>query len=534
MTAMAPLIPENAPFSEEQRAWLNGFFAGVFSLDAGTDTTIADAAGDGVLSAAADPLDDGDDGDAPWHDQTLPLEKRMELAEGRPLRRRMMAAMGQQDCGQCGYSCEDYANALFLGEESKLNLCVPGSKPTLRMLKKLNEELDAAGTTSVQTKTTEEPGAAGSRDRPVFATFTGATRLTEAGSGKETNHIEISFEPGDLSYEVGDSLGVCATNDAALADAIIHHLDAAADSEVGDGNGHSRTLRDALIEDVSLSPAPDELFTLLAGLANDETQKRKLLAMAEGEDPDGDLDSLDILGALEKTPDLKPQPKALIAVLEPLQPRLYSISSSPRADPATVALTVDAVRYDIGGRTHKGLASCFLAERVTAGDTVPVYVQKAHGFALPVDGGTPIVMVGPGTGVAPFRAFLQDRLATRATGRAWLFFGHRHEKTDFFYRDELEGFLAAGTLTKLSTAWSRDGKQKTYVQDRMREQGLELFRWLEGGAHFYVCGDAGRMAADVDRTLREIVAEHGGLSPEDADGYVDALTGTGRYQRDVY
>jgi sulfite reductase (NADPH) flavoprotein alpha-component len=192
------------------------------------------------------------------------------------------------------------------------------------------------------------------------------------------------------------------------------------------------------------------------------------------------------------------------------------------------------VRYETGGRLRKGLASNFLAERVAEGAAVPVYIQKAHGFAPPGNGATPIIMVGPGTGVAPFRAFLQERLARKASGRSWLFFGHQHEKTDFFYRDELDGFLATGTLTRLTTAWSRDGDRKIYVQDRMREAGDELFRWLEDGAHFYVCGDASRMAADVDRALRDIVANHGGVGAEAADAYVDRLIEAGRYQRDVY
>jgi sulfite reductase (NADPH) flavoprotein alpha-component len=229
-----------------------------------------------------------------------------------------------------------------------------------------------------------------------------------------------------------------------------------------------------------------------------------------------------------------PDPEALIEALEPLQPRLYSISSSPRSDPGRVCLTVDAVRYTIADRQREGVASTFLDALVAPGEALEVYVQKAHGFALPRDPAVPIVMVGPGTGVAPFRAFLQERRATKAPGPAWLFFGHQRRATDFFYEEELAELQAAGTLTRLSLAWSRDGDKKVYVQDRMREEGLELFAWLERGAHFYVCGDSQRMAKGVETALIDIVAGGAKASPDEAKAYVEALRKAGRYQTDVY
>jgi sulfite reductase (NADPH) flavoprotein alpha-component len=217
-----------------------------------------------------------------------------------------------------------------------------------------------------------------------------------------------------------------------------------------------------------------------------------------------------------------------------LQPRLYSISSSPRAHPGRVTLTIDAVRYRIGARERLGVASTWFAERLPEGAPLKVYVQKAHGFAPPLDPQIPMIMVGPGTGIAPFRAFLQERLAQQAGGGAWLFFGHQREASDFFYREELEGLMAAGALTRLSTAWSRDAAQKVYVQDRMREAGAELWDWLSQGAHFYVCGDAKRMAQDVEHALVDIAAQHGGLDGEGAEAFVAGLKKTGRYQADVY
>jgi sulfite reductase (NADPH) flavoprotein alpha-component len=229
-----------------------------------------------------------------------------------------------------------------------------------------------------------------------------------------------------------------------------------------------------------------------------------------------------------------PDPEAFLECLEPLQPRLYSISSSPLATPGELHLTVDAVRYEIEGRNRLGVASTFLADRIRPGAPVKVYVQKAHGFALPADTATPIVMVGPGTGIAPFRSFLWHRHAARAPGKAWLFFGHQREASDFFYRDELTALMRDGALTRLSTAWSRDGARKTYVQDRMREDGAELWAWLKQGAHFYICGDAKRMARDVEKALVEIASEHGHMSEAGARDFVAELKAAGRYQADVY
>jgi len=533
---LAPMLPDNAPFSPEQRAWLSGFFAGILSFDGDPAAPEMSTGAVSPPQAAPDPLHDGDDGEAPWHDQTLPMDERMILAEGRPLRRKMMAAMAQQDCGQCGYSCEDYSNALFLGEESRQNLCVPGGKATARMLKKLAADLDSPAETKPADAGAPAPAAepGRSRETPVPAALVSSTVLNKAGSEKETCHIEIDLSASGLDYEVGDSLGVLATNEPNLVDAVIAALGAIAETEVGVGNGQARQLRQSLTEDYALGLAPDALFELLAGLASDADEKSKLSAMAEGEDPDGDLETLDVLAVLEKYPHLKPDVKAFLAVLEPMQPRLYSISSSIKANPGRVNLTVDTVRYRVGDRQRLGVVSTFLADRLEPGGTLPVYVQKAHDFALPLDGEVPIIMIGPGTGVAPFRAFLQERSAAGATGGAWLFFGHQRQDTDFFYEEEFASFQESGTLTRLSTAFSRDQDQKIYVQDRMREEGAEVWRWLESCAHLYVCGDAKRMAGDVEKALIHIVMEHGGCDKDAAKAFVSELAKAGRYQRDVY
>jgi sulfite reductase (NADPH) flavoprotein alpha-component len=300
-----------------------------------------------------------------------------------------------------------------------------------------------------------------------------------------------------------------------------------------EGLVRGKPLRDALIEDFCLGVPPDALFQLFSYVCGGDL-RRKARALASGDDPDGDAATLDVLATLHKFPGARPSAEAFVEALDPLQPRLYSISSSCRADPQKVSLTVDGVRYRIGPRERLGVASTYVGERLRPGDKLKVYVQKAHGFRLPDDPKTPVIMVGPGTGVAPFRAFLQERAALAAPGRNWLFFGHQRRAHDFFYEDEFDAMRASGLLTRLSLAWSRDDAQKFYVQDRMRESGAELWRWLAEGAHFYVCGDAKRMAKDVERALVEVTAQWGARSTEEAIAFVAGLKKSGRYQADVY
>jgi sulfite reductase (NADPH) flavoprotein alpha-component len=523
------IIPATAPFSEGQRSWLNGFLAGMLSLDG--STPLSPGQNDAVLS----PAGDGDDGEAPWHDQTMPIADRMKLAEGRPLRRRMMAAMAQQDCGQCGYNCNDYSDAIVSKTEPRLNLCVPGGKETARMLKTLNEELEkapaaspgvAAAPAATAPAITAEPGR--SRDNPVPATFVSRRLLNKTGSEKETWHIDFDLSGCGLDYVVGDSFGIFASNDLGHVDQIIALLGASHTTEV-----RGKTLRDVLRDDVSLAPAPDTLFELISFITGG-AQREKARALAQGEDPDGDAATLDVMAALQKFSGVRPHPEAFVEALESLQPRLYSISSSHNATPGKLSLTVDCVRYVVGKRKRLGLASTFLAERIKAGDQLKVYVQKAHGFALPQDPKTPIIMIGPGTGVAPFRAFLLDRKATGAPGKNWLFFGHQRSDCDFFYSDELNAMKTSGLLTRMSLAWSRDGDKKFYVQDRMREVGRELWTWLAEGANIYICGDAKRMAKDVERALVDIVAQFGARSTDEAVRFVAELKKKGRFQQDVY
>jgi sulfite reductase (NADPH) flavoprotein alpha-component len=538
------LIPESAPFTIEQRTWLNGFFAGLLSLDGGVNPLppeVAAALMNEVTGAAQarGPLDDGDDGASPWHDPAMPLTERMQLAEPRPLRRRMMAAMGQQDCGQCGYNCEDYANAIILKNEERLNLCVPGGKDTTRMLKTLFSEFGAvqAKTPALAEADPPVPAAAApvaasakpapTRDSPADATFVARKRLNKPGSHKETWHIDIDLADSGIDYDVGDSFGVFPRNEPALVDAVIAALHAPADFPIA-----GRPLRDVLTDSVSLGIAPDMLFQLISYITGGE-RRQKAKTLASGGDPDGDTTNLDVLATLEKFSGIRPDPEAFIEALDPLPPRLYSIASSPKAAPGQVSLTIDAVRYKIGKRGRVGVASTWFAERAAPGATFKAYVQKAPHFGLPADPATPVIMIGPGTGIAPFRAFLLERMATKAKGRSWLFFGHQRRDYDFFYEDELSGLRSAGVLTRLSLAWSRDDQQKFYVQDRMREVGRDLWAWLAEGAHVYVCG-AITMGKDVERALVDVIAAHGARSIDQAVAFLGELKKNHRYHTDVY
>jgi sulfite reductase (NADPH) flavoprotein alpha-component len=534
----AIMIPEGAPFSADQRAWLSGFFAALLNPQGAGATALSGSEAAQLTGGAAGPaLADNDD--APWHDPGMPIDQRMQLATEKPLAPRLMAALAQQDCGQCGYNCADYANALFLKKEERLNLCVPGGKDTARMLKALAPELDAVLASKPAENPAEPPvvpdvaapaisAATPSRDNPAQATFLSRRRLNAAGSEKETWHLEFDLSEGALDYVVGDSFGVFPRNDTGLVDQTIAMLGAAHSTEV-----RGRTLREVLHDEVSLGLAPDSLFELYSYVSGGAA-RAKARALARGEDPDGDAAHLDVMAVLQKFQSVRPHPEAFVDALEPLQPRLYSISSSPKTQPGRLTLTVDTVRYLINKRKRLGVASTYFAERTEPGERFRAYIQKAHNFALPADPATPIIMVGPGTGIAPFRAFLQDRLADKAPGRNWLFYGHQRQAHDFFYRDELEAMKAAGHLTRLSLAWSRDGGQKYYVQDRMREVGAELWRWLAEGAHFYICGDAKRMAKDVEAALVDIVQTHGVRSTDEAVAFIGGLKKSGRYQADVY
>ena len=372
------------------------------------------------------------------------------------------------------------------------------------------------------------------RANPFPARLVVNRRLSGPESAKDTRHFELDLTGWGLSYEVGDSLAVYATNDPQLVDEIIRALGATGDEQVPRPKGAPTTLREALLRDYSITQPTPKFLRAITARANSSTLLKDLLHSERREDLDRYLWGMEVIDFLNEHPSAKFTPQEFVGLLTKLQPRLYSVASSLKACPDQVHFIVDVVRYESHGRVRKGVCSSFLAER--ADDVpVPVFPSVAKHFHLPEDPDTPIIMVGPGTGVAPFRAYLQEREAIGAKGKNWLFFGSQHEKCDFAYGDEFEVFRKEGVLTRLDCAWSRDQPEKIYVQHGMKENAAEIWKWLDGeGAHFFVCGDARRMAKDVDATLRRIVQEQGGKNTGEANEYVEKLKSDKRYKRDVY
>ncbi|MBV9123050.1 MAG: sulfite reductase subunit alpha [Planctomycetes bacterium] len=551
-----PVLPESAPFTSAQRAWLNGFFAGMLGLDRGG----VHSNGHGAVTtgghrpvvaapAAEEPF--------PWHDPALSMAERLQLAEGKPFERVLMAAMAQLDCGACGYQCQTYAEAIASGQETDLTKCAPGGKDTARKLKELvtgrkslpqvatnghsaTNGHGAANGSTVQVHGATSPAAVlppkpipSDRKNPYPAPLLKCHPLTRNGSEKDVRFVAINLKGSGLTYEVGDALGVYPENCPDFVETILRALGARGDELVTTPDGRTVLSYDALVRDYTITRINERFAALLAESATDPSEASTLKALLDN-DPAGVLEWWDVLDLLEQFPSARPPVPEMVAALAPLQPRLYSISSSLKTHPEEVHLTVGVVRYTKASRMRKGVASTFLTELVRPRQRVKVFVHPSHGFRPPADGDTPIIMVGPGTGIAPFRAFLEERAAVGARGKSWLLFGDQRREFDFLYREELEGYLKQGTLTRLDTAFSRDQPQKVYVQHRMRENGAELWAWLQQGAHFYVCGDARRMALDVDHALHAIVEEQGEMSAEAAKEYVKELSKAKRYQRDVY
>lgn len=450
-----PLIPESAPFSPEQRAWLNGFLTALF----GAGGTVP--AGD-VLGGSAVPT--GPQEDFPWHDPALALAQRMRAAEGRPLPLRLMAAMAQLDCGQCGYLCRSYAEAIASGGETSLTRCVPGGRETARKLKELLAEAPA-----LPAATAAAPAAP--KRTTVSARFVSREVLNKPGSAKEVRHVVLSLAGTGLAYEPGDSLGVVAENCPDLVAAIACRLGGA---PVRCPDGVMRPLKDALLRHLDIARPSDDAIALFRDRAIDAADRAKLETLLDGSAGD-ELAEVDLLDLFTMFPADRISAQELAERLLPLQPRLYSIASSPRAHAGEVHLTVSAVRWQRRGRARKGVGSTFLADRASLGAPIEIYAQPGHGFRLPADD-APIIMIGPGTGIAPFRAFLAERAARGATGRNWLFFGDQRRACDFLYQQDIEDFAARGVLTRLDLAFSRDQLRKIYVQDRMRGRAVGLAR----------------------------------------------------------
>lgn len=581
-----PLIPDTAPFTPEQRAWLNGFLAGVFSRaplvgggpsprgasaplapltilfgsQTGTAEALARQAAKeaGKRGFAASILDMAQtdalklaaernvllitstygDGEPPDNAKALHTALRTDGAPSLANLRFSVCSLGDTSYAlfcQCG---KDFDAVL---EKLGATRVTPRTDCGLDYEESFTKWLDAAlaalsesvGATLVAT---EKPDVASklapteiesrySKKNPFPAPILAVRNLNGPGSAKEVNHVEISLKGSGLVYAAGDALGVYPQNCPALVADMLAALGCDGEEAVSTPAGEL-PLRRALTECFDLGKPSTELLSLVGAtlVATESTVIASKLAPTVPHH---------VIDALHAIPT-KPSAADFVRTLKKIQPRLYSISSSPKTHPGQVHLTVGAVRYEKDGRPRRGLCSTFLAERALAAGKVGVYVHSNHAFRPPANGGIPMIMVGPGTGIAPFRAFLEERQAAGAKGKNWLFFGDQRAATDFLYADELRAWQTAGVLTRLDLAFSRDQSEKIYVQQRMRENAAELYAWLEAGACFYVCGDAARMAKDVDAALHRVIETAGGKSPADAAAYVHSLKAAKRYARDVY
>lgn len=569
-----PLIPDNAPFSPEQRAWLNGFLAGVFSRSAGAPAapaatqalapltilfgsqtgtaeglakkvakeagkrgfapTVLDMAQTDLAKLAAEKnvlviTSTYGDGEPPDNAKALHAALKVAASASEPARplanlRFSICALGDTNYAQfcqCGKDLDAWFEKLGATRTSPRTDCdLDYDAPFTKWLDAALGSL-AGATAPLAAAASEEPAAdieeAYSKKNPFPSSVLAVRKLNGAGSAKEVNHVEFSLEGSGLVYEAGDALGVVPQNCPELVAEILTALGCDGEEAVPTPAGEL-PLRRALTECFDLGKPSAELLALVPALAG------------SGASAAAPFHVVDVLLAAPA----KPSPADFVAKLKKLQPRLYSISSSPKAHPGQVHLTVGAVRYDKDGRARKGACSTFLAERALAAGKVGVFIHANKAFRPPANGDVPVIMVGPGTGIAPFRAFLEERRASGAKGKNWLFFGDQKAASDFLYREELLGMQEAGLLARLDLAFSRDQAEKIYVQHRMLENAAELYAWLEAGAHFYVCGDASRMAKDVDLALHQVIEKAGGKSPEAARTYVESLKAAKRYARDVY
>jgi sulfite reductase (NADPH) flavoprotein alpha-component len=582
-----PFIPENAPFTAEQRQWLNGYLAGYFSnagsaqaLDLqiqptapkrpvlilyGSQTGTAEGLAKKTAKVAETkgfapkllPMDKYSSVDLAAEENVLVITSTYGDGDPPDNAQGFWSWLSDDDAPRLEKTC---FSVLALGDTNYPQFCEFGKKCDSRLeqlgAKRFSNRVDcdvdyedaakgwteavfaALGNTTDTPSTTAAPAPVApattsySRKNPFATRLLVNRKLTGEGSAKEVRHFEIALPATELTYEAGDSLGIIPANDPVLVSDLLGTLGFDGEEAVPGAEGGEFPLRLALSQQYDITKPATELLKAVAE-RNPTCDLAPLLDPARREDLKKYLwgrEVFDLVNGMAKAFTAG----EFVKMLKKLQPRLYSISSSPKAHQGEVHLTVGAVRYESHGRKRSGVCSTFLADRVGPDTPLSVFVQPSHGFKLPADLTRPVIMVGPGTGIAPFRAFLEERAATGATGKNWLFFGDQRRATDYLYQQALEAWHQSGHLHRLDLAFSRDQEHKVYVQHRMLEAAAELWVWLQEGAHFYVCGDASRMAKDVDAALHKVCETAGGLTADAAKEYVNKLKSEKRYQRDVY
>jgi sulfite reductase (NADPH) flavoprotein alpha-component len=577
----APFIPENAPYSDTQRAWLGGFFAGMHShmLQSAGSVDQSNARTLHILYGSqtgnSESLSHDVANSAKSHG-LLPVVKSMDEVDVAQLAKMdylliITSTYGEGAMPDNAEMLWEAANSdtaprmenvnysvLALGDTSYDLFCQAGIDWDKRLealgAKRIFDRVDCdvdfeaaaeewisevvplmadgGSTVAVVDTAPQASKSAYNRKNPFPAKMRVNRIVTSLDSSKETRHYEISIAGSDLSYEAGDALCVIPSNCPELVANIIKALGCTG-SEQEPVASELMSLSDALQSHFEIKLPSKELVEEIAKRSGDQ-ELNNILSSGDKDQLSNYLWGRDTLDLLLQFPNAEFSAAEFIALLKPLQHRAYSISSSGKAHPDTVHLTVASVRYDAHGRDHKGVCSTYLADLVGEETDVRVFFTPNNNFRVPNDNSLPMIMVGPGTGIAPFRAFLQEREFRKANGKNWLLFGDRNASTDFIYREEIEAMQSSGLLTRLDLAFSRDQEEKIYVQDRMKQSGAELWAWLEQGGYFFVCGDAYRMAKDVDKALHEVIQQHGNKTLLEAVDYVNQLKKDKRYVRDVY
>ncbi len=557
-------LPEDAPFEGEQREWVSGLLTAFKTIAAAANTEEAAgtplsifygsqsgnsevlakdlkkyAATQGFEGQIAE-LDSISPADLAAHSHVLIVCSTFGEGEPPDNAKNFYTALMSDDAAAlpatvnfsvCGLGDSSYADYNQCGQEINQRLTELGATPCQELVicdvdfedtyaewKTAVFETEvfkaAAGAASSAPAANDDSASAYDKNRPFIGNLITAENLSGEASAKRVNHIEISLAGGgaDMDYAVGDALGVWPLNDVADVEAIL---------KAGGYTGK---------ELVEQKTGAATLRVLLTTKLDIMTVNAKALETWGIEDAAEGYQVIDVLTKLK--PELDAQ--TFVDGLRSLQPRLYSIASSPKKHPGEVHLTVGEVHYDLFDTPRKGVASTFLGDRLMAGGNLGVYMQHSAHFHIPDNDDAPLIMIGPGTGIAPFRAFLEEREMREAKGKNWLFFGDQHEAQDFLYKGEISTWQDNGLITELSLAWSRDTDKKVYVQTHIKEQGKQFFEWLESGAYIYICGDASRMASDVDSAIRAVIAEHAGVDEAGVEAYMNKLVSEHRYQRDVY